>query len=490
MKVLLVYAGVKAVLPRFPLSVMVLASYLRKHGHDPHIIDLRIQNYEDLDFSSYSCIGISALTGPPLRAGLQFANFVKAQRPEMALIWGGPHVSFFPESSLRNPYVDIVVKGEGEETLLEVVEAIQDKKPLRGIKGVAFKKDGRVFGNDDRDNFMDLNELDLPAYDLVQVKKYGDSIEDFSYETSRGCPHRCGFCYVLNFHRRRWRAKSVDKVLDDLGEIVKIYNPTKIKFVEDNFFVDKKRVLEICHGIIERRFTLKWQTTIRADDLSRYSEEEMLLLKRSGCWCLIIGGESGSPRILKYIDKDIKKEQVLLGVEKSVKVGILPQISFMIGLPSESKKELYETLSFYETILGIGENVEINGLFIFTPYPGTPLYNEAVRLGYKPGSSLEEWEECNFNDIRNVPWFSKHYRNILRTISVISRFNFFVHRLEIFSKEYKYGKLHSARNIMMYKLFSPLLKLSARFRWKFRFFILGYEWRLFDFMRGREFEYK
>ena len=483
--VLLVYAGPRTSLPKIPMSVVVLASYLREHGFAARILDTRVESYEDLDLQDVFCVGISSMSGLQLKHSLEVARAIRHADPSLPLIWGGVHPSFFPEQTARSKYVDVVVRGEGEESLLEVVRAIESGGSLEracpelveGIKGITYSMDGRTVSNSDRE-FMDLDRLPLPAYDLLALDKYADLVDTFSYESSRGCPFRCKFCYNQNFHKRRWRAKSTEKVLNELETIISRYHPGKILFVEDLFPVSRRRTLEIGRGMIERKLGVRWTSYYRADQLSRYSDDDVALLSQSGCDELSIGVESGSPRTLKIIGKDITPEQVIVSVRKCLKYDIMPVMSFIIGFPLETPEDMYQTLDFYDQLMALGDKVEINGLFVYSPYPGTPMYELAVEHGYQPFDSLEGWSEWNFDDLANTPWCEGKYREQLDAISTIARFRYFRHRLGLYPSQLRRGRLASGLNRFLYTLAGPVFGWLADFRWKHRFFSFPWEWKL------------
>ena len=222
-KILLVYAGKKANIPRFPISVMVLASYLRKFNYICDILDTRVQDYSNFDYSKYFCVGISSMSGEPIKVGLEVAKLVREQNSEIPIVWGGVHISLFSEQSLKSKFVDAIVKGEGEFAFAKLLKSIEKGENIKKIWEEA--------------KFIDLTSLDLPAYDLIDLKKYYPDM--FDYESSRGCPHRCGFCYALNFHKMIWRSKSSRKVVEDISEIIHKYKVNRIIFIEDNFDIVK-----------------------------------------------------------------------------------------------------------------------------------------------------------------------------------------------------------------------------------------------------------
>lgn len=453
MKVLLVYSGEPSKLPRLPLSLLALAAYVRKIGHEPTILDTRIERWITNDytypFEKFDVICIGSMTGPDLIPGIQISKYIK-DRP---VIWGGHHASAMPEQLLNEEYVDAVIVGEGERALSI---ALEDASV------------GRVEGVYNQE-IEDMDKLPFPAYDLVDVNRYLDGKDEFSYEPSRGCPARCKFCYVNYFHKRKWRSKSVEKIQEEISIIREKYKPDKIKFVGDNFFVDKKNILELCKTFEG----FKWSGSIRIDYLSKYTDEEMQLLKDSGCWLLALGAESGSQNTLDYIWKDIKPEQTLEVARKCVKFGIMPVFSMMVGLPHEEWEDVKQTLDLYDKLEKIG-NVEINGIFVFRPFPGTVLYDECKKLGYKEPIDTEAWTDVKLLTGR-MPWHKRGHE--LETISKISRFKYFKKHIKYFSKESIKKKLGIPYQLVILGILP--FTISAHIRWKFRFFKLGYEWNLF-----------
>lgn len=487
-KILLIYPGEKTILPRFPVSVLALASYLRKNGFESEILDTRIENYIGKDYSKYLFIGISSQSGEQLSSAIEVAKYIKRNFKDIILVLGGVHVSFFPEQSIKSNLVDIVVRFEGEVPLLSIASALIEKKSIYNISGTTVIKEGKIINNPEPP-LIDMENLDVPAYDLIDYNKYSDSIEYFNYESSRGCPHRCKFCYVHSFHNRKWREKSVKKTLDEIEFLWKKYKFKKFEFLEDNFFVDRKRVRGICKGLIERNIKIKWTSLCRADYLAKENDDFFQLLKNSGCDNLGIGVESGSQRMLDTIYKDITLEQIITSTKKCVAFGIMPVMSFMIGIPGETKKDIYQTIDFYKKLMKISKNIEINGIFIYAPYPGTPIYDIAVKAGYKPYTCLEDWTKWRYNDIRNSsPWLSKSRRKEVEIISIIARFKYFVHRLEYYSKEYKQKKLKTKFNLFIYSLTIPILGFLADLRWKRHFFRFAIEWKIFEKVRDRFFK--
>ena len=249
------------------------------------------------------------------------------------------------------------------------------------------------YADETTDYLIDLNLLDIPAYDLIDLSKYNDSLESngISYESSRGCPYACTFCYVYIFHDRTFRGKSPEKVLEEVKYLKEVYDIKKLSFVEDYMWSTKNRALDQFKLFIEHDINVKWSGFCRADFLSRIKDEEMDIIADSGAEILSLGLETGSERMLKHIKKHITVDQAKTAVKRCADRGIMTECSFIIGMPTETEADVEESIKMYDILTNFSDNVEINGFFLYTPYPGVPLYDEALELGYTKNETLEEW---------------------------------------------------------------------------------------------------
>jgi len=477
-EILLIYPGVRVAKPRLPMSVLALASHCIPHSYTCKIVDERVSEVTDNDIKDAAIIGISTMSGVQLKCAIRTASRIRKMRPDVPLIWGGVHPTSFPEQTAQSPLVDVVVKAEGEDVFVKLCDRVFHRQDYSDVPAITFRRDGRLIDNPMADEWMDMDQLHPVSYGLLDINKYADADDGLSYESSRGCAFRCAFCYVEGFHKRKWRGKSADKVISELKKIQTEYGVRKVFFIEDNFFGNKKRCLEICDMMISSGISLDWSATVRADILSRCCDEDMDRIRKSGCKILVIGGESGSERILKQINKDITPGQIKATVRKCVSHNIMPTVSFMTGLPFEEDVDLEKTLELYDELMALGKNVEVNSLNIYTPYAGTPLFETAIECGYEPKKDLAAWSDWNFNDSRNNPWLTSAMRKKAETISSIARFKYMRHRFESYSDEYRKHKLKSLLLRLGYFLFVRLFAASADFRWKHRAFRFALEWRL------------
>lgn len=417
---------------RLPLALLCISSLIHNQ-YKIKIIDQRVetdweQKFRRLIENEPLCVGITSMTGEQIHNGLFASKIVKEYNKEIPVIWGGIHPTLLPEQTLENEYVDVIVRGEGEKTFQELVDALASKSPLKGIKGISFKEDGRFRHNEERD-YQNLNELpDLP-YHLVNMEFYvntmllgGNQVRLLHLESSRGCPHRCGFCYNNSFNKQTWRSLNSEKTVERLEKLINLLpNITAVHFQDDNFFVSKKRVEEICKILIEKDIDITWRTTCRIEYFDRFDDSFIDLLESSGCKMLYFGIESGSNRILKFINKDITKEQVIAINKRLAKTNIFPRYSFMSAFPTETIYEVKETIALLQRLVKDNKNAHVASILCYTPFPGTELYESCIKYGLIPPRKLEDWTAFNYSNL-HAPWLAAKEKKNLETLSFLGWF--------------------------------------------------------------------
>jgi len=461
---------------RVPLSVLAVASPLEKAGFIPKIIDARVEHdYKRMLRTSLNdaiCVGISSMTGYQIYGGLEAARLIREKDPHIPIIWGGFHPTLLPSQTIKHHLVDIIVRGQGEVTITEVVRRLDKNLPLKDLLGITYKEGGKIIKTQNRP-ISDVNDFPPMAYHLVDVEKY--LIHDISprsldYISSRGCPHRCGFCAISRFYERKWSGLKTKRVLDELEYLVDRYKVNGIKFEDDNFFTDKERVHKICKGMIERGLDIRWHASCRCEYLKGYDNDLLNLMKKSGCHTLAFGAESGSQKVLNAIKKDILVEDTLKSAEVCRLYGIRGAYSFMMGFPFETKDDLAQTMTLMDRLRSVNPDVEMN-MFIYTPFPGTPLYDLAIKHGFREPKSLEEWSYFSHWKIV-VPWIDKKYKRLLEELSYLSWFAFSLGLENRVKKKY-------------FKLSVKILHKLSLLRWKYRFFEFPIEWELIKRLRPR-----
>ncbi len=479
-KIYLVFPHEKTSFVRLSISLLAVGTTLKEAGYDVQIVDMRFQDYENFDYSDSVFVGLTSFTGTTLKKGIEFSKYIKEKYPNVPVVWGGVHASILPEQTIREKYIDIIVRGEGDITAVELADVLsgKSKKKLNSIDGLTFKENGKIVHTKER-KFVDMNKLPVPDYSLVDLSRAETTLGHFPYNGSRGCPHRCKFCFNLNFHHRLWRGVTAERAISDIKRIVKIANPRGIEFTEDNFFTSQERVRKIAQGILDNNLKLTMGASCRLDYLSKYDIEFLKLIKKAG-WDLIAGGaESGSQRILDLLNKDIKVEDTLESVKKAKEAGIKLCLSFIYGVPGEKREDVLMTLDLIDKCRKIDKNVEVNGIFAFTIYLGDPLVEDCKKLGFVEPKSLGDWANHNLSDFNTQVWLSEKEKDWLKTIGHIIRFNYFNQTGRV------YENLTHKWHYIPYIVGNFMFSVSAKFRWKFRFFDYAYEWKLWNWVKER-----
>ena len=458
--VLLVFPGRRrAADPQVPLQLLHVASALRRAGYRPRIADLRLHDYRTLVIGEPVFVGITAMSGPQIRYGLEFARRVRAVRPGAPIVWGGVHPTLLPEQTAADANVDIVVRGESELIVGTLADALAAGETLDGVAGITWRDGaGEVRSTPDAD-LPDLDAIPVEQpYDLLELERYPTlQAGRVHLQTSRGCPHKCGFCYNTIFNARRWRGKSPERVVDEMGWLLDRFPQAQILDpVDDNFFVDRRRAERICELILSRGLTFKWRANCRFDYLSRYDAEFLGLLQRSGCIELDFGGESGSPRMQDFVCKETSADEILTAVANLHRwaPGIDPFVSWLSGLPGETYADMEQTFDLMDAMGRANPRTQHYGIFLYTPFP-SPLLEE-LPPEFTPPQSLPEWGEIEVFHFL-PPWHTPEYVEKLRSISAVTRWAF-------------YPRSRIDEHGAAYKAAYGALSATARLRWRHRAF--------------------
>ena len=394
-----------------PLSILALAPELKKKGYSVVLIDERTDRHALSKLEAFLdrsiCVGISSMTGYQIKGGIAAATRVR-QLSDVPIVWGGWHVSLLPEESIKSPFVDILVRGQGEKTFARLVQVIEGKGNLKEIPGITFKNGEEVFSTAAAP-IVSLDQLDPMPYDLIDINRYHPH---FSYLSSIGCPMSCGFCADAVVYKRRWKGMNSLRLAEEITHLSEklSWRIRSIYFIDNNFFVDPERVRKFCEELIKRGTRITWEALGHPRQLATFDDGFYKLMKQSGCYRILIGAESGSQAILDYINKKAAVEDILLFVKKCKANQIIPVLSFICGFPKSPVDDLRETVLFINEAKRIDQNTKIK-LFFFTPYPGSSLYQEALENGFEPPTSLEDWSRYTLN-IRNMPYLDPGYEKL------------------------------------------------------------------------------
>lgn len=351
----------KFALPR--LGSVLLATILEQHGYETEVYFEEKQKVDWNSLSSADIIGISTITSTSPRA---YAIASRIKDMGIPIVFGGAHPTFLPEEALD--YGDYVVRGEGEETLLELIKALEENGPLMEIKGLSYRLNGRKIHNPDRGLCQDLDLLPVPKLSLIKGYKPASGFIRKSIVpviTSRGCPFHCKFCSVTPMFGKKYRFRSSQLIIDE----IKKYRESHIFFYDDNFTANKKRTKELLKMMIDQNAVpISWSGQVRVDAAN--DEEVLKLMKETNCDTLYIGIESVNPKTLEIYHKGQSLEQIIRGVEKIRKAGIRIHGMFVLGSDEDDIKVIRETVKFAKKL-----KLETVQFMILTPLPGTETFS-------------------------------------------------------------------------------------------------------------------
>ena len=456
----------KAPDPQVPLQLLHVAGALQRAGHRVRIFDMRLADYHSLRIGDPLFVGITAMSGPQIRYGLELARGVRAAKPHVPIVWGGVHPTLLPEQTAASDFVDVVVRGEAELVVGPLADALAAGAPLDAVNGLTYKADGAIRSTPDADLIdLDTIPVELP-YDLLELDRYPTlQAGRVHIQTSRGCPSRCGFCYNSGFNKRKWRGKSPERVVDEMQYLLQRFPHVKIiDPVDDNLFVNRKRVEDICTGLLERDLKVAWRANCRFDYLAKYDADFVSLVERAGCMELDFGGESGSQRMQQFVCKDVTADEILRSVENLHRwaPSIDPFVSWLSGLPGETYADMEKTFDLMDAMERANPRTQHYGIFMYTPFP-SPLL-ESLPAEFTPPRSLEEWGSIEVFHFL-PPWHTRRYVETLRSISAVTRYAF-------------YPQSRIDEHGWVFKAAYGVMNRAARYRWRHRYFDFPVELRL------------
>ena len=305
------------------------------------------------------------------------ARATKKACPDALVAVGGPHATFMDREILeQEAAVDVVVRGEGEQTLLEIAQNVADSKSLKKVDGITIRRDGQIVRNSDRTFIHNLDELPYPAYEYFQLNKYRLFGKLFlPIITSRGCPYQCSFCTTSRILGNEYRARSPKNIVDEMEFLKNTYGADAFTFYDDTLTLDKNRIFRICEGIKTKKINLPWDCQTRVDQVSK---EILIKMHETKCQQVFFGVESGCQEVLDAVKKRTTVEQNAKAISLAKEVGLFVAISVIIGYPGENREMLEQTLDFIR-------NAEPDDAYlcVATPYPGTELRRLVVDKGFK-----------------------------------------------------------------------------------------------------------
>ena len=411
-----------------PLGILAVSTPLLRAGYSVTIVDSTLapdfQRRVLEEVKDALCLAISLVTGPMIRETVQVARAVKAWNPDFPVILGGWHPSLLPDQTLEADCVDIVVRGQGEDAMLEVVERLESGAPLDDVQGVGFKREGSLVFTPIRP-LRPIIELPPKAYQLADFDAYERVCGRrwAMYTSSLACPFSCSYCTNAGVYGRKWNALPPHQFVEETMDLTTRYRLELLWVVDDNFLVDIDRALMIGEGLVRAGAKFRWSIQATTNLTARLSEEDLRLLYRAGLHQICHGVESASPKVLKLMNKGFQNlESVRQTAERCLKAGVRPSFNIIFGYPGEGPAERQETIHFVTDVCRRYPGAEF-WTNIFTPYPGSPIMPHARELGIDLPSSLEGWADY-FPRYTVLPWLKGREHGRVQTMREYLRMAF------------------------------------------------------------------
>lgn len=395
-----------------PLGILYVGDALKKAGYEVEVLHIPPEQIQKgirkIVAKDPLFVGLSSFTSNQTRFSAELSRGVKGACAA-PVVWGGVHPSMVPEQTLSESYVDAIVIGEGEETVVELADALDRKKDLGSVRGIGYKKNGEPVFTGQRPLIKKLDDYRL-NWDLVDIERYlvpmWDSQKAINYITSRGCPYNCGFCYNLRFNRGRWRGHSREVVISEVKKLKDKYGVDGIRFYDDNFFANRKRAVDILEAI-----DIPWEGEFRIGSIT---DELAGKIRDTKCRGICFGLESGNDRILKLMNKDQTVDDIVKGITIMSKY---PEVringTIILANPTETREEIRNSINLCLKLWKIHPRVTFS-IGTFLPYPGVPLYELILDTDYRAPERTEDWEIVNRSntemEVSWLPWVTKRDR--------------------------------------------------------------------------------
>lgn len=459
---------------RFPFGPAYLAAILRDNGHEVRIFSQDVFHYSNkeladfLDKNDFDIIGMGFLAARYAETVRPLAKVINEHKKKAKFVVGGHGVTPIPEYVLTDIKADIAVLGEGEKTIIPLLDAILAGKPLDAINGIAYKAGDKIKVNPRSEPVKDLDSLPFPAWDLFPMKEYvtcykfpGSDLGErhLSVLSSRGCINACSFCYRME---SGIRIRSIENLFKELKFLNSEYGVTYFIFDDEMFVPNIARMREFISMIKRLGIPIKYSCCARVE-LGK-NKEILKMLKDSGCQLLNYGLESLDQNVLNLMAKHTKVEDNIIAVENTIEVGIHPGLNFIWGDPGDSLESLDKIVDFLIKYDTLGQ---VRTIRPPTPYPGCPLYYKAIKEGKLsgPGDFFEKFVNSdrltvNYTDMTD----DEVYNALFRANSILIK-NHFNKRTELFNEDKKECDAKAEQLIASFnRVYFPQTHEDLRFR--------------------------
>lgn len=439
-KVVLVNPGIHYVGPKmnqglYPnTAIMILATILHNAGFRVKVIDGRYLTVDDAVESisreinkDLAYIGFSVMT-IQLPWAYRVSQAIKSRHPDTLIVWGGTHPTLFPEQTVEDPAVDIVVVNDAAATVSSLSLNISEGTELAKIPGIVYKENSNIIKtppNQDKDDFSNVPYIDFSLLDHKRYSRnnnmaievfYGGKYQDrivYPLLAGLGCSYRCTFCINVILERKYYY-RSAEEIVERIKFLQGNYGADFIHPMDENFFISKKRTFELLDLLEKENIHVKWRPQSRPDHFADdyINVDVAKRLDRSGMIVVAMGAESASKEMLDKLRKNLKVEQMIKAVEILSKTNIVPKMNFMVGLPGETEADIKKTFQLAFRLRRMVKKSCIS-VVSFRPYPGSELYDELVsKYGYVPPSNLRDWTKLSERELRESTGYEsfEHYK--------------------------------------------------------------------------------
>jgi anaerobic magnesium-protoporphyrin IX monomethyl ester cyclase len=394
----------------------------------------KIQNWMKTGDIRY--VGFTVMPGPQLKQAIPYARRLREEFPGTVMVWGGYFASNQYRVVLESGLVDFVINGPGDHAFPALVEALENGQPYEGIKSLIFRREGKIIKTP-KEELVDQSGLPLLPYDKLDrfypMQRYlGKTYlgtKTLAYHSSMGCPFTCSFCAVVPIFEARWKARTAVQVYEDVRYVKNKWGADAIEFHDNNFFVSEKRVAEFSKLVMDDNMI--WWGEGRIDTINKYKDETLALMRESGCKMIFFGAETGNDEILKKMDKGGTQTgaQIRAFAARMAKFDIIPEYSFVLGMPAETPEEVMENIdkdiAFIKEIKAINPRTEIV-IYIYSPVPteGSELYKTIREAGFRFPEKLEDWigPQWESFDLRKnplTPWLTSEMVDKIRNFETV-----------------------------------------------------------------------
>lgn len=393
-----------------PLGILAVATPLIRAGFQVVLVDSTITpNFKErvlLEVQDALCLAISLVTGPMIRETVEIAKAVKEWDPVFPIVLGGWHPSLLPKQTLEAPYIDYIVRGQGEDSFLELVQHLHAGSAPDLVAGIGFKRDGKLIMTQERP-LRPLVEMPPKAYHLADFDAYERNCGRrwAMYTSSLGCPFNCAYCTNSGVYGRKWNALPPEQFVEETVDLSRRYALEMIWVVDDNFLVDMDRARGIAEGLVRNNSHFLWSIQATSNVVARLTPEDLKLLRRAGLQQICQGVDSGSPAVLQAMHKDWQDfDSIYESAARCLQAGIRPSFNIIFAFPGEGRKERRETIDFMMKVCRRFPGAEF-WTNIFTPYPGSPIFAKVEELGIEAPKTLEAWADY-FPRYTRLPWLN------------------------------------------------------------------------------------